>query len=64
MIFLFDPFVASSSLSNERDHFMQLREIDRLEIMVLMDNLSDPFTVSHKNLRWNEFQYLMLKLNL
>jgi 7,8-dihydropterin-6-yl-methyl-4-(beta-D-ribofuranosyl)aminobenzene 5'-phosphate synthase len=36
---------------------MQLQEIDRLEIMVLMDNLSDPFTVSHKNMRWNEFQY-------
>lgn len=36
---------------------MLLNEIDRLEIMVLMDNLSDPFTVSHKGLRWNEFQY-------
>lgn len=36
---------------------MHLQEIDRLEVMVLMDNLSDPFTQSHQGMRWNEFQY-------
>jgi 7,8-dihydropterin-6-yl-methyl-4-(beta-D-ribofuranosyl)aminobenzene 5'-phosphate synthase len=35
----------------------QLREIHQLEIFVLMDNISDPFTASHEGLRWNEAQY-------
>lgn len=35
----------------------QLREIDALEIFILMDNISDPFTKSHDGMRWNEFQY-------
>jgi 7,8-dihydropterin-6-yl-methyl-4-(beta-D-ribofuranosyl)aminobenzene 5'-phosphate synthase len=35
----------------------ELNEIDKLEIFVLMDNISDPFTASHEGLRWNEFQY-------
>jgi len=34
-----------------------LNEIDNLEVFVLMDNLSDPFTKSHEGMRWNEFQY-------
>lgn len=34
-----------------------LKEIDKLEIFVLMDNISDPFTKSHDGMRWNEFQY-------
>lgn len=34
-----------------------LTEIDKLEIHVLMDNISDPFTKSHDGLKWNEFQY-------
>jgi len=35
----------------------ELNKIDKLEIFVLMDNVSDPFTASHDGLRWNEFQY-------
>ena len=35
----------------------QLKEIDNLEIFVLIDNISDPFTKSHDGMRWNEFQY-------
>ncbi len=34
-----------------------LRPIDTLEVFVLMDNLSDPFSKSHEGMRWNEFQY-------
>ena len=34
-----------------------MSEIDALEIFVLMDNISDPFSKSHDGLRWNEFQY-------
>ncbi len=36
---------------------LTLQEIDRLEIIALMDNVSDPFTNSHPDLRWNESQY-------
>lgn len=35
----------------------KLQAIDKLEIFVLMDNISDPFTKSHVGMRWNEFQY-------
>lgn len=34
-----------------------LKEIDKIEIFALMDNVSDPFTKSHPNIRWNESQY-------
>lgn len=34
-----------------------LKPIDKLEVFVLMDNISDPFTTSHDGMRWNEFQY-------
>ena len=34
-----------------------LKEIDTIEIIALMDNVSDPFTKSHDNMRWNELQY-------
>lgn len=34
-----------------------LKAIDRLEVFALMDNVSDPFTRSHQNMRWNESQY-------
>jgi len=34
-----------------------INEIDRFEIFVLMDNISDPFTKTHDGLRWNELQY-------
>lgn len=34
-----------------------LKEIDAIEVVVLMDNVSDPFTESHEGMRWNEFQY-------
>lgn len=34
-----------------------LNSIDRLEIIALMDNVSDPFTKSHPGMRWNESQY-------
>lgn len=40
-----------------------LNEIDRLEIIALMDNASDPFTKSHPNMRWNESQYRATKLH-
>lgn len=40
----------------------QLKEIDKIEIVALMDNASDPFTVSHENLRWNEVEY-QFKIN-
>ncbi len=36
---------------------ISLEAIDRLEIIALMDNVSDPFTRSHQNMRWNESQY-------
>jgi len=36
---------------------INLSEIDRLEVVALMDNVSDPFTKSHPNMRWNESQY-------
>ena len=36
---------------------ISLKAIDRLEIFALMDNVSDPFTESHQNMRWNESQY-------
>lgn len=34
-----------------------LKEIDKLEIFVLMDNVSDPFTESTEGVYWNESQY-------
>lgn len=34
-----------------------LTPIDTLEVFVLMDNISDPFSKSHEGMRWNEFQY-------
>ncbi|MCH9756382.1 MAG: MBL fold metallo-hydrolase [Gammaproteobacteria bacterium] len=40
-----------------------LKPIDRLEIVALMDNVSDPFTKSHPNMRWNESQYRAGVLN-
>lgn len=40
-----------------------LKEIERLEIIALMDNVSDPFTKSHPNMRWNESQYRSAILN-
>lgn len=30
-----------------------LEEINRLEVKVLMDNMSNPFTQSHPNLGWH-----------
>jgi len=40
-----------------------LKPIDRLEVIALMDNVSDPFTKSHPNMRWNESQYRASVLN-
>ena len=37
--------------------FHSLNAIDAFEVIALMDNVSDPFTKSHENMRWNEFQY-------
>ncbi|AHE67138.1 hypothetical protein [Legionella oakridgensis] len=34
-----------------------LQEIDALELFVLMDNVSDPFTKSSTGIHWNESQY-------
>lgn len=34
-----------------------LKEIDELEIYVLMDNVSDPFTKNSDGIYWNESQY-------
>jgi len=34
-----------------------LQEIDSLEIFVLMDNMSDPFTENEEGIYWNESQY-------
>lgn len=36
---------------------VSLKSIDRLEVVALMDNVSDPFTKSHPDMRWNEMQY-------
>ncbi len=36
---------------------ISLKAIEQLEVFALMDNVSDPFTKSHPNLRWNESQY-------
>jgi 7,8-dihydropterin-6-yl-methyl-4-(beta-D-ribofuranosyl)aminobenzene 5'-phosphate synthase len=41
----------------------ELRAIDRLDVIALMDNVSDPFTESHPSMRWNESQYRMGVLN-
>lgn len=35
----------------------KLKEIDGLEIYVLMDNISDPFTKNEQGIYWNESQY-------
>jgi 7,8-dihydropterin-6-yl-methyl-4-(beta-D-ribofuranosyl)aminobenzene 5'-phosphate synthase len=35
----------------------QLKEIDGLDIFVLVDNISDPFTTSDTGIHWNEMQY-------
>lgn len=35
----------------------KLNEIDGLEIFVLMDNVSDPFTKNNQGIYWNESQY-------
>lgn len=35
----------------------ELRPVDKIEIIALMDNVSDPFTKSHNGMRYNEFQY-------
>lgn len=35
----------------------QLKEIDSLEVFVLMDNVSDPFTKNDLGIYWNESQY-------
>lgn len=40
-----------------------LKEIDRLEVIALMDNVSDHFTKSHPHMRWNESQYRSAILN-
>ena len=34
-----------------------LKEVDGIEVVALMDNVSDPFTQSHENVRWNELEY-------
>ncbi len=34
-----------------------LKDVDQIEVIVLMDNLSDPFSVSHPGMKFNEFQY-------
>lgn len=36
---------------------LQLNEIDSLEIFVLMDNVSDPFSKNELGIYWNESQY-------
>ena len=36
---------------------IQLNPVTNIEIIALMDNVSDPFTVSHEGMRWNEEQY-------
>ena len=40
-----------------------MNAIDHLEVIALMDNVSDPFTELHPNLRWNESQYMVEVLN-
>lgn len=40
-----------------------LEQIDKLEVVALMDNVSDPFTKSHPGMRWNESQYRTSVLN-
>ena len=35
----------------------KLNEIDKVEIFVLMDNISDPFTTNKEGVYWNESQY-------
>jgi len=40
-----------------------LKSVDKLEVIALMDNVSDPFTQSHPNMRWNESQYRASVLN-
>ena len=42
---------------------LNIMPIDKLEIIALMDNASDPFTESHPGLRWNESQYRSKILN-
>ncbi len=34
-----------------------LKPVDRIEVIALMDNFSDPFTKTHEGMRWNESQY-------
>lgn len=36
---------------------MNLNEVDHIEVIALMDNQSDPFSVSHPGMKWNESQY-------
>lgn len=40
-----------------------LKTIEKLEVIALIDNVSDPFTKSHPNMRWNESQYRLSVLN-
>ena len=35
----------------------QLQEVERIEVVALMDNVSDPFTVSNPGMRWNEIEH-------
>ncbi|QMT60182.1 MBL fold metallo-hydrolase [Legionella sp. PC997] len=34
-----------------------LNEVSNIQVIVLMDNVSDIFTKSHEEIRWNEYQY-------
>lgn len=35
----------------------KIKAIDAIDVVALMDNVSDPFTQSHDGMRWNESQY-------
>lgn len=40
-----------------KQSMLKLKEIEELEIFVLVDNISDPFTQSDQGIYWNEVQY-------
>ncbi|MDC0344763.1 hypothetical protein OAN22_01245 [Alphaproteobacteria bacterium] len=36
---------------------IKMTPLTHIEAFVLMDNVSDPFTKTHKGMRWNELEY-------
>lgn len=41
----------------EKTMLYHLNEVDTIQVTVLMDNVSDPFTRGHEDIRCNEYQY-------